>query len=101
MFERIKIPISGHSIMSYSKGTSEDVLLLLHGGPGYSSPYLREAHWLYADKGFRVITWDQLGCGESDQPTDYNLYTVERFVEEVEKEHSYLNLKKVHLLGQS
>jgi proline iminopeptidase len=48
-----------------------------------------------------VITWDQLGCGLSDRPTDKNLWQIPRFVEEVELVRQAYGLKKIHLLGQS
>lgn len=30
------------------------------------------------------MTWDPLGCGESDQPMDPALWTIERLVDEME-----------------
>ena len=47
------------------------------------------------------MTWAQLGCGQSDQPDDVALWSIPRFVEEVEIVRQALGLKKVHLLGQS
>ncbi len=31
-----------------------------------------------------MVFYDQLGCGNSDRPDDESLWTVERFVEELE-----------------
>ncbi|QHS27204.1 proline iminopeptidase-family hydrolase [Piscirickettsia salmonis] len=88
--------------MTYSAGTGQETLLILHGGPGVPSDYMRESHFeFYVKKGLRVVTWDQLGCGESDQPDDDALWELPRFVEEVEHVRRKLNLKAVHLLGQS
>jgi proline iminopeptidase len=49
----------------------------------------------------RVVSFDQLSCGESDQPDDPSLRTVERFIEEVEAVRSALGLGQVLLLGHS
>src|SRR5260370_13718846 len=49
----------------------------------------------------RVIFYDQLGCGRSDQPNDPSLWTIERSVEEIGTVRRALGLEKVHLWGQS
>ena len=48
-----------------------------------------------------VIFYDQLGCGNSDKPGDTSLWTLERFVNELEQVRTYLGLDKMHLHGQS
>ena len=102
MFETRKISIGNHKIMTYSAGFADNTLLLLHGGPSSRSNYLRESHQVFTQHGFRVVTWDQLGCGESDRPTDNkSLWQISRFVEEVETVRSSLDLGKVHLFGHS
>lgn len=60
-----------------------------------------DAHLRYADEGFRVVSWDQLGCGESDRPDDPSLWTVERYVDEMEIVRSALGLGRVFLVGNS
>src|SRR5260370_17439470 len=49
----------------------------------------------------RVIFYDQLGCGRSDQPNDPSLWTIERSVEEIGTVRRALGREKVHLWGQS
>src|SRR5829696_773402 len=44
-------------------------LLVLHGGPGGPSDYLEPLEEL-ADAGRPIVFYDQLGCGNSDQPND-------------------------------
>ena len=75
-------------------------LLALHGGPGVPHDYLESMEAL-AETGRRVIFYDQLGCGNSDQPHDPALWTVDLFVEEVGAVRAALGLDQVHLLGQS
>jgi Predicted hydrolases or acyltransferases (alpha/beta hydrolase superfamily) len=47
------------------------------------------------------VTFDQLGTGASDRPTDPALWTIQRYVEEVEAVRKALGLGRVHLLGHS
>lgn len=75
-------------------------LLCLHGGPGVGHDYLESLAAL-AQRGRRVIFYDQLGCGNSDQPDDSALWTVPLFVEELGVVRRALQLDRVHLLGQS
>ncbi len=74
-------------------------LLLLHGGPGAGHDYLEPLGRLSATR--PVVFYDQLGCGKSDRPDDTKLWTLERFVEEVDEVRDALALDTVHLLGQS
>jgi len=62
---------------------------------------VRDAHSRLVDHGFRVVAFDQLGCGASDRPKDASLWTLARYVEEVEIVRNFLGLGVVHLLGQS
>jgi L-proline amide hydrolase len=75
-------------------------LLILHGGPGAPHDYLESLEAI-ADTGRSIIFYDQLGCGNSDQPHDPSLWTVPLFVEELSHVCETLNLQKVHILGQS
>jgi len=75
-------------------------LLALHGGPGIPHDYLENLVEL-ASPSRRVILYDQLGCGRSDQPDDTSLWTIKRFVEELGTVRQALGLEHIHLLGQS
>lgn len=74
-------------------------LLTLHGGPGAPHDYLEPMEALADER--PVIFYDQLGCGFSDRPSDTNLWTVERFVDELSMLRAALKLEKVHIMGQS
>ncbi len=75
-------------------------LLCLHGGPGACHDYLESLARLGVG-GRPVVFYDQLGCGNSDQPDDPALWTVSLFVEEVGVVRREFGLERVHLLGQS
>jgi proline iminopeptidase len=74
-------------------------LLVVHGGPGFSHNYLTALEDL-ADRR-RVIFWDQLGCGNSDTPSDRSLWTMERSLQEVDAVREQLGLDEHHLFGNS
>jgi proline-specific peptidase len=98
------VPIDGYRVWYWSVGggsAQERIpLLILHGGPGVPHDYLENLAALATEER-RVIFYDQLGCGRSDQPDDLSLWRVERFVEELAGVRRSLGLERVHILGQS
>lgn len=99
--ERREVEVDGHRIVTYSFGKGEETVFLLNGGPGLPCDYLREAHSCLIEHGYRVVAFDQLGCGASDRPTDPALWTITRYVAETETVRQALGLGRVHLLGHS
>lgn len=91
----------GYEVVTYSFGSGDDVLLCANGGPGLPCDYIRDSHSVLSKDGYRVIAWDQLGCGASDRPKDKSLWTLGRYVEEAEQIRVALGLEKIHFLGQS
>lgn len=85
---------------SFGEGRGRPPVLVLHGGPGMSHDYLLPLTDL-AQRGYRVVLFDQLGCGESEIPSDRSLFTLEHHVEETEGVRRELGLGAVHLLGSS
>jgi L-proline amide hydrolase len=81
-------------------GPAKFPLLVLHGGPGGPSDYLEPLEEL-ADTGRPIVFYDQLGCGNSDQPHDPSLWSVEFFLEELATVRQELGLGHIHLLGHS
>lgn len=84
---------------SFGRATKGTVLCL-HGGPGASHDYLLPLADL-AQFGYRVVLFDQLGCGRSQRPRGTALYTIDHHVEEVEGIRRALHLGRVHLMGSS
>lgn len=94
------IPVEGGRIWYHRVGSGPGTpLVLLHGGPGSSSYYLKPLLALSVDR--PVIIYDQLGCGKSDRPTDTTLFTVDRYVRELQTLRDSLGLREIHLLGHS
>jgi len=78
-------------------------LLLLHGGPGATHEYFEALERFLGAEGIELIYYDQLGSAYSDQPKDESLWTIERFVDEVEQVRQALGLTRddFYLLGHS
>ena len=77
-------------------------VLLLHGGPGMTHEQYANFKDYFPQEGIEFIWYDQLGSAHSDQPDDSTLWTIERFVDEVEQVRTALGLNKdnFYLLGQ-
>lgn len=94
------VAVPGGQVWYKVVGTGDAVpLLTLHGGPGGGHDYLEPLEALASDR--PVIFFDQLGCGKSDKPDDISLWRIERFVDEVTAVRKALDLRQVHLFGQS
>ena len=78
-------------------------IVLLHGGPGYNSEYLRRFE-NFAKTGRTVIRYDQIGSGRSvvdDEHYRPGVFTVELFRRELSRLREELGLDMVILIGQS
>ncbi|MCI4349900.1 MAG: proline iminopeptidase-family hydrolase [Thermoplasmata archaeon] len=94
-------PVLGYRLFYRSFGDpGHPTVLGLHGGPGAIHDYLLPLADL-AEDGYRVVLFDQLGCGKSDLPDDHGLFTLDHNVAEVEALRSVLRLGKIHLIGSS
>jgi proline iminopeptidase len=78
-------------------------ILLLNGGPGCTHEYFECFESFLPKEGIEFIYYDQLTCGNSDNPKDTSLFDLNRYVEEVEQVRIALNLDKTnfYLLGHS
>lgn len=78
-------------------------VLLLHGGPGATHEYFAPCDAFLPAAGIEFYYYDQLGSAFSDQPDDPDLWTIPRFVDEVEQVRRALGLDRdnFYLLGHS
>jgi proline iminopeptidase len=97
------IPVVGGKYKVWTKklGQGPIKVLLLHGGPGLTHEYFEAMESFLPQAGIEMYYYDQLGCGNSDQPDDPSLWNLPRYVEEVEEVRQGLGLDKVVLLGHS
>ncbi len=98
-----KMPFKGFETYYRIVGdeTANPPLLLLHGGPGSTHNYFEVLDSLAETTHRQVISYDQLGCGESFVEGHPELWTLQTWMDELEALRAWLNLDKVHLLGQS
>jgi proline iminopeptidase len=100
----IDTPLGGFSVWTKRTGYNPDVaVLLLHGGPGATHEYFEACDSFLPAAGLEYHYYDQLGSGNSDHPDESALWTIERFVEEVEQVRETLGLgpERFFLFGQS
>jgi proline iminopeptidase len=82
-------------------GTGVIPVLTLHGGPGFNHFYLECLEDFLPSANVRFWYYDQLGCGFSDSPNDDSLWTLERYIGEVEQVRAALGLERFVLYGHS
>jgi proline iminopeptidase len=95
------VKVLGFKLYYRSFGTPDKrTLLALHGGPGGTHDYLLPLADL-VQFGYRIVMYDQIGCGKSDRPKGARYYSQSRAVEEVEGVRKALRLGRTDLFGSS
>jgi len=95
-----RLAVAGGRIWYKVSGTGRGTpLVLLHGGPGFSSYYLKAFEDLGDDR--IVIRYDQLGGGKSDTTSDTTMFNIGHFVAELDSLRSALGIARWHVLGHS
>ena len=100
----ITTPVGNFHVWTKTIGNNPHIkILMLHGGPALTHEYMECFESFFPREGFEMIEYDQLGSLYSDQPTDSSLWTIDRFVEEVEQVRKALMLNgdNFYLLGNS
>ncbi|MCL4164871.1 UNVERIFIED_CONTAM: hypothetical protein GTU68_040822, partial [Idotea baltica] len=100
----ITTPIGEFKVWTKRTGNNPDIkVLLLHGGPGANHAYFECFDSYFPGAEIEYYYYDQLGSRLSDVPTDPSLWTIDRFVDEVEQVRKALNLTKdnFYILGHS
>jgi proline-specific peptidase len=82
----------------FGKGRSSPPLLCIHGGPGYGADYLEPLADM-ASTGRKVVFYDQLGCGASDQPGEGVDWSLGLFLKELQAVRDAAGLSRCHVLG--
>jgi proline iminopeptidase len=97
------VPVVGGKYKVWTKkmGSGPIKVLLLHGGPGFPHDYLEAMESFLPQAGIEMHYYDQLGVGNSDAPDDPSLWTVERYLSEVEEVRQGLGLDQFVLYGHS
>jgi len=93
-------------VMIRSENLTNPVLVVLHGGPGFSDTAFLRYHTPELEKSFTVVYWDQRGTGRSYHPTIAPAsMTVAQFIADLDELVDYLRRRlgkdKVAILGHS
>ncbi|MGB8717313.1 MAG: proline iminopeptidase-family hydrolase, partial [Rhodanobacteraceae bacterium] len=100
----INTPDGPHKVWTRRVGNNPKLkVLLLHGGPGATHDYFEAFDSYFPAAGIEYFYYDQLGSGRSDHPDNDTLWTIPRFVDEVEQVRKALKLDSSNfcLLGHS
>lgn len=81
-------------------GGDKTPIILIHGGPGSTHNYMEMLDSI-ASTGRKVISYDQLGCGNSYLDGHPELWKADTWIDELIELRKYLNIDKCYLLGQS
>src|SRR5437660_5059485 len=92
------VDFRGYRTWYRSAGDKGTPLLALHGGPGSTHSYFAPLERLAEER--RIVVYDQIGCGNSDRPTDVE-WSVQLFRDEAAAVREQLGLDRIHLLGTS
>ncbi len=94
------LPVRGGRIWYRRSGTGTGTpMVLVHGGPGAGSFYLKPFEAIGDER--PIIRYDQLGAGKSDRLTDTTLMVIPRFVEELDSLRRALAIDRWIVNGQS
>lgn len=95
-----RLAVDGGEIWYRKSGTGTGTpVILLHGGPGFNSYYLKPLEALGDER--TVIRYDQGGSGKSGTMTETTMMTIPHFVRELDSLRAHLGYDKVHLVGHS
>ena len=90
----------GHSLHVAEHGASDGVpIVYLHGGPGGGTP--PDAPRLFDPERFRVVTFDQRGCGKSVCSDRLEGNSTDRLVADVEAIRDALGIERWAVMGSS
>ena len=94
------LAVPGGNIWYKVSGTGKGLpVVLLHGGPGLSSFYMKPFENLGDDR--IVVRYDQLGGGKSEKISDTAMFNIAHFVGELDSLRSRLGYAKWHVVGHS
>ncbi|WP_244471593.1 proline iminopeptidase-family hydrolase [Methylobacterium sp. ARG-1] len=92
---------NGNKVWTQRLGSGEKKVLLVNGGPGLSHDYMQCFASFLPQAGYALYFYDQLGTGASDRPDDRSLWTLPRYLDELETVRAGLGLERFVLIGHS
>ncbi|WP_242225047.1 alpha/beta fold hydrolase [Bacillus cereus group sp. BfR-BA-01380] len=92
------IKVNDYKLYINLMGEGEPIIFL-HGGPGSEHRFFLP-HMIPLSKKFKLVFYDQRGCGKSDL-SENNQYSMKNEVENLEALRIQLGLEKMNLFGES
>ncbi len=94
--------VPGARLAYWLRGNREgDPLVVLHGGPGLGSAYLREPLEELLGSSRLLVFYDQRGSGYSEGADDPDELTFERFVLDLDAIRAATGIEQIDILGHS
>lgn len=100
-YRRSRLQVSGlHTIYFEESGNPRGYpVIMFHGGPGSQS---KPRHRRYFNpRKYRIVLFDQRGCGKSTPPGEIRENTTWDLVEDIEKLRCHLAIDRWHVFGSS
>jgi proline iminopeptidase len=93
---------AGDAVRLYYRivGNGTEPVVLIHGGPGFTSDYLADDLEMLA-RAHSLFVYDQRGIGRSTLVSDSSALAAQRYVEDLEAIRQHLGLEQMTLLGHS
>ena len=93
---------AGNGVKLYYRlvGTGSEPVVLIHGGPGFTSDYLADDLMPMA-RNHSLLVYDQRGIGRSTLVSDSAALAAQRYVEDLEAIRKHLGLEQLTMLGHS
>ncbi len=92
--------VPGGKIHTVSFGTSQQSLLIIHGGPDWDHSYLKNAAEKLSSNR-KVILFDIRGCGKSSKFDDISQYTVDNIIADIKSILENYGVSSCDVLGFS
>jgi proline iminopeptidase len=87
-----------HQIYVDESGTPDGIpVVFVHGGPGSGCEY--DSRCFFNPEKYRIILFDQRGCGRSKPNAEIKNNTLQHLIEDMEKVRKFLKLDKWMLFG--
>ena len=94
------IDAGGVQLFYRTVGTGDDTVVVIHGGPGFTSDYIAADLEPLASQ-HTLVFYDQRGTGQSTLVTDSSELAAERFAEDLEAVRMHFGLDRLTILGHS
>src|SRR6187402_1707194 len=93
---------AGKGVQLYYRtvGSGNEPVVLIHGGPGFTSDYLADDLAPMA-RNHKLLIYDQRGIGRSTLVSDSTALAAQRYAEDLEAIRTHLGRERLTLLGHS